>query len=752
MERLVRFLRAELEYGCHRGTFEFPRSDGPVVLVGPNGAGKTTLIEGMIRALYGFNRRSESARLEGRKPWWEAVTFRSAVVLAVGEERWRVDRDFVSGEVVLERLDPPGERWIGDGNPGASNAEAREYRSRLRDLIGIAERDGYESTAWVHQGDLIQTELGEHLLRVAAGGHGTVEEARERIQEKYRELTAEPIRAGGRRLPKPRPLDEIEERMRELREELLHAETAESRRGPLVQEQEEAEARLATVKREIDQLEWAHDPLADRRALEADAARIQERILPLESVIRDLGDSLQELKRAAGEWRRIEESGALYPDDFPERAALLRSLWPARDELRQERERQRAAVEATRIPTRIGPLTAGGVAIIGVVAVILGWHLPGITITVIALCVGGYLLWRRQRRAQERRHREELMHATEARLTEAERAVQEQVQGLPHAESLTPETLPDRRDRFARQRDARQALEDARSTVRPVVRRAAEVLGRDPGDNGAAEEVVRELEAALSAARNELAEKNLALQRAAAESLDLPEGVEPDPNVVRRALHTRREECDRLESKLRELHRRLVNEASPPESSIALRDRLESMQEEREGLSASADAYRRAYALLAEAYEEFRARDQERLVENVSARLFALTDGRLGPVEAAGALSDGHVQAHGRLVAPESPPLSYGEFHAVLLAIRLGASDFLAKEGLLPPLVIDEPFAHLDEERSADLWRLLCDIARSRQVIIATQSGLLLDHLGVEPDIRLERKPAAAAVSGADIV
>jgi len=752
MDRVIRFLRTELEYGCHRGTFAFPAVDRPVVVFGPNGAGKTTLLEGVIRALYGFNRRSEGAVLEGRKPWWEAVTYRSGVVLTVGEERWRVDRDFVSAEVILERLDPPGERWMGDGNPGASNAEAREFRRRLRDLIGIAERDGYESTAWVHQADLLQTRLGEHLLRVAAGGHGTVEQARETIQEGYRDLTSEPIRAGGRRLPKPRPLDEIEERLRDIREQLLQAETAESRRGPLAQEQEEAEVRLALIKREIEQLERAHDPLASRRALEADAARIREHIVPLESVIRDLGDSLQELKRAAEEWRRFEEEGALYPDDFPERAALLGSRWVARDELRQERERQRAAVEEVRIPPRIGPLTAGGVAVIGVIAVIAGWLLPGLAITAVALMVGGYLLWRRQRRAQERLHREQVLGTTESRLEAAEQEVAAQVDGLPHADTLTAETLPDRRELFERQRHARKALEDARSAVRPVVRRAAEVLGRDPGDNGAAEEIVRELEAALSAARNELAEKNLALQRASAESLDLPEGVEPDPNVVRRALQTRREECDRLESRARELHRRLMNEATPPESSIALRDRLEALQSEREELSASAEAHRRAYALLAEAYEEFRARDQDRLVENVSARLFALSDGRLGPVEAAGALADAHIQAHGRTVIPESPPLSYGEFHAVLLAIRLGASDFLAKEGLLPPLVIDEPFAHLDEERAADLWRLLCDIARSRQVIIATQSGLLLDHLGVEPDIRLERKPAAAAVSGADIV
>jgi hypothetical protein len=50
---------------------------------------------------------------------------------------------------------------------------------------------------------------------------------------------------------------------------------------------------------------------------------------------------------------------------------------------------------------------------------------------------------------------------------------------------------------------------------------------------------------------------------------------------------------------------------------------------------------------------------------------------------------------------------------------------------------VDEPFTHLDELRSAEVWRLLSRISAERQVIVTTQDRLVLEHLGVEPDIRL---------------
>src|SRR5690606_20159652 len=128
--------------------------------------------------------------------------------------------------------------------------------------------------------------------------------------------------------------------------------------------------------------------------------------------------------------------------------------------------------------------------------------------------------------------------------------------------------------------------------------------------------------------------------------------------------------------------------------------------------------------------------------------LRGITRARLGPLEADGPLARARVRAFGRSVPIESPPLSYGERHAAALAIRMGAADFLAVNGIVPPLLVDEPFAYLDPEHAAYAWEVLLRIAEDRQVIVATQDRLVLEHLGVEPAVVLGGGAGAAVAPG----
>lgn len=52
-------------------------------------------------------------------------------------------------------------------------------------------------------------------------------------------------------------------------------------------------------------------------------------------------------------------------------------------------------------------------------------------------------------------------------------------------------------------------------------------------------------------------------------------------------------------------------------------------------------------------------------------------------------------------------------------------------------MIVDEPFAYLDLDRARELWRILCEVARERQVFVVTQEALTLHALGVAPDIEL---------------
>ena len=79
----------------------------------------------------------------------------------------------------------------------------------------------------------------------------------------------------------------------------------------------------------------------------------------------------------------------------------------------------------------------------------------------------------------------------------------------------------------------------------------------------------------------------------------------------------------------------------------------------------------------------------------------------------------------------------------------MGAADFLAGLGLRVPLLIDDPFVHLDERLAGDLWVVLSRVAEERQVIVATQDRLILEHLGIEPDLALGGDASGSSASGA---
>lgn len=181
----------------------------------------------------------------------------------------------------------------------------------------------------------------------------------------------------------------------------------------------------------------------------------------------------------------------------------------------------------------------------------------------------------------------------------------------------------------------------------------------------------------------------------------------------------------------------------PPVSPLALETRLAELRAELGEAEREIRARREAYVLLADAYEEFRGQDQARLLAAISAHLEELSGGELGPLHTGAGLEEARLRAFGRDLPLDSPPLSFGELHAALLAVRLGAVDFLAGAGIQLPLLVDEPFAHLDPSRAGEVWRLLRRVARERQVIVATQDLLVLERLRVEPDIRLP-EPAQA--------
>ena len=288
----VRFVAVKLHYGCHTSGFEFADGNRPFVIWGSNGSGKSSLLEGLVRTLFGFNRQKrEDQRIrETRRPWI-GEEFRGRVRLCPldGSEHW-IGRDFDSASV--EILDAEGRKvWAGDGNPGATNQEATEYRRRLRAMFGLAELAEYERTGCAQQGELAKTHLGDKLLQAAAGGQIGIDEAMAAISSKHRALTRGPIVDGGNQAWKERELERLKAKIDESDERLKAVQQAEQERRPLV----EKESRLTDKIRELDErvgrLEDAFEKVSRLEGHESEKRRIESRIHLAGQAPRQAGES-----------------------------------------------------------------------------------------------------------------------------------------------------------------------------------------------------------------------------------------------------------------------------------------------------------------------------------------------------------------------------------------------------------------------------------------------------------------------------
>lgn len=755
MTARVRFLRADFEYGCHtEGAFEIPQKDAPVVIAGPNGSGKTTLVEAFVRTLFGFDRRQPADRdcLASRMPW-TGQRCRAAVEIQGGDGlRWRVRRDFDEGRVELEPLDG-GEGWSGDGNPAAGNQEAQEYRRRLAGIFGLSEIEHYESTACITQGRLLDTQLREELLQIEAGGYGNVDEARIRIADAHRKLTSRLIDGTGRSRRKPGQLESAEAEIDRLRSRIKSADAVLSWRAPLEQEVEDLRARVRELDTGITQLEAALGPLNGRRALEARIDAQRERQATIEK-------ARHRLERAVRQLRSIEDAVAVpieerYPADFLERVGRLDWMWSRQSTLRGDRDRLEAEPRTADVPRSwIPPVVAVLLAAIGAVgAMVTGFATAALAGGVLAVVVGTALALHRAsclRRRDETLHRKRVVYEELDRLG---KDLERELDGIPRARTLSAATVDERRHAFEAQRQAVEKLGAARAALEEELRDASRTLAVTPSGGASPEpttlhgaaDVLSLCADAAESVRTDTARARIEIDGLAA--FDLPEAVDPTPESVEVALAKRRVEKRRAEEEARVAESRLLQEGTGHESPVALRDELETLDASHAEFDREAAVHEAAFALIRDAYQEFREHDRERLLGAVSRSMLELTGGAIGPVEAPGSLAEAGVRLHGRQVELRSPPLSYGEFHAALLGIRLGASDFHARSGIRPPMIVDEPFAYLDLDRARDLWRLLSEAAGERQVFVVTQDALTLNALGIAPDIELTRSALPGGTS-----
>ncbi|MDH3732870.1 MAG: AAA family ATPase [Gemmatimonadota bacterium] len=733
----------------------------PFVILGPNGAGKSTLMEAPVRALFGFRRsRKEGREAHAQRQPWVGGPYRSLVVVGTPQGRLTFERDFETDRIRVTEDGRQSPVFDAEANPSRTGETVRQYREILRETIGLDDFDHYRDTACIFQGGLLAKKLSGDLLRVAAGGHTDVDSAYARLRKEYGPITVEPLAEGIARRRKPGEIERLNEDIDELTLQATEARAAEERRTPLVRVREECAVRLARLGDESERLEAAFETLSDGERLETEIKATRARIRALESSERQLDEALAAFNLLVA---REEAHAPRYPEDFAARARVLEEVWPRLAGI--DTEVARLSAQSERPDVRTAPVLVGAaaVAVVSLVVVLLGFTGIGLFGLVGGLAGAGFA-YSRQRTSDVKAT---LRATRQSELTTERTGVRDRLleltRDLPDGSALSPETLPAARREFDREVADRRLHADAEATLRQAIdssRRAIRLhrIGTGPSaeSNGAdlpddesppaggslvdrARARLDELKEAIATERDErMAPLNLQLNEIAKTRFELPADVEPTLGRVRLARRDRVAASAEAQAELASVERELAIEGRVTASALSLDRELAERLDRVSALEARAVAYRHAYAFVADAYDAFRTTDEERLLAAISSHLGALSAGTLGPIEAADGLETATIRSGRKALPLSSPPLSYGQLHAALLSVRMGAADFLAGLGVGLPLLIDDPFVHLDERAVSDLWSVLCRIASDRQVIVATQDRLVLDHLGVSADIELE--------------
>ena len=342
----------------------------------------------------------------------------------------------------------------------------------------------------------------------------------------------------------------------------------------------------------------------------------------------------------------------------------------------------------------------------------------------------------------------------ERRIAEAKAALDEQTESLTAlAESVGVRTanadaIPGllarsleraRTEHLAWSRDA-QERERARTEAERAERRLREATARFDDVSEALRAAVpgeRSIERAFESARTALA--------AHSEALVAIREIERDPRIVDlrgdRRLDLAREDgvfdgsearrlsverdAARLEAQRAQEGRLRAEERlaleRPARTASEIDSEVAALRAERDDVLARHDRLALLSAVLEEGERRHRAEHQSAILDEASELVAVLTDGAWNRVECSGDGRELHVgRGPGAATVPLGAPLSRGLREQVHLCLRMAAIEHLDPDATGPPFLLDEAFAHWDEERRARFYRLVRAQEGRRQMIWST--------------------------------
>jgi uncharacterized protein YhaN len=706
--RLRRFKR----FGDWSATF----APGLNVIRGPNEAGKSTVMEAILEALFGAGRPDAASRL---RSWGEQRLGEITLELQVRNARYLLRRDLEAGTVLLQTDD------------GRDRIEVlRDVQRRLMDWIGLASEGAYRTTAFVTQADIARVSedrrlLSTHLSRIMSGaGAETVQSAAQWISDQRTRIQGA---SGG-----PRTLTD---RIAELRAQQSNSRQREERA-------QRHRAELRDVTRRLEEIEREANEKAElvRAARWANDLQRREQIL-----IHEETSAKEQLTRAEGLLAKLHALDGHVADFSAQQEAQLAELFNARRNYqnvesahiaaREQAEREERALEdlatkhqsASRVGTVGGTLAiSGAIAVAGGLAVfVLTQFVGGLALAGVGLAVAAFGLMRRTKvtetgvdyRTQEAKVLE-LRRRTDVlqrQIAEAQETVGAKLRALGGA------SLEDVEKRFASYMEMLRQREELRASLRSI---------RSGDPKTALENRVKEIGTELASVRQTLASLPKGVRKVQADGTDQ---VEQQAAQLNAELQDLREKRARLEGVLEESLLRGDDGARLEEEIAVLQVRADRQNHMLEILDLTG-------RLLEEARTVSVYPAREMLERRTGEYMATATDGAYTRVAVDERSLRPQVWIPQAGTWKDPTELSQGTSDQLYLCLRLALLDVLTADRKAP-LFLDEPFAHLDDQRRRSMLSLLNVAARDRQVVLFT-CWAHYDQIA-EKVIVLERTPVA---------
>jgi len=686
------------------------------LLIGPNESGKSSFASAVVATFFGF----ASPQGETLARPWAGGPHAAEIVFQAGASRYRLRRNFETHEVQVDQLGVGSEEsqallFRGTANPRGRSAELAQYEELLRGWVGFTDPRLFRESSFVHESSL-ETEVSPELRHLVSGAvEADYQQIQDALLDRLDSLTKEHPFDPKLRKRTNRSIETREGLVDTLRARRTRSEAVLTELKSRTKEREDVEMRTQELRAELAGKEQLLADLQSWVSLREEQRKLLKRVPAV-------GQELVMARRARSQveeiGRRIHD-GLGYLANAPDevetdlvRLGMLRSQ-RARHLKTAEGERTRINTAQPRfraVPVILALLLAllGGGVVYGVTQIPLyaaGGALAG---ALLGFAMGGGF---GQKAARSRALAEAHVRVAEENIrTLSQEIDQIEIRVNPYLAGRTVEVV----------------LADVKQyrSVNQERREQSMVIHSLPTPERLESEA-RELDEAVASLRSKekvLLQQSPFLAPLKEDPLRAAEAAER----LNRELSGIRMKLEAAQDAYDSMIRRVGGSDGDAENLEALEEQIAAEEEALVRERRQRDALLLSLEVLRDSVVTYQQQHVGRLAESAGATLSRLTKGRYGKV-ALDAEFHPTVAVDGRDSVPLES-LSRGARDAFYLSLRAALTKELAAREPLP-LLLDDPIAHLDEERRGDLLALLEELAKEVQVILLTHDRRILNQV-----------------------